>query len=465
MTVSRQWDVVVLGSGPGGYVAAIRAAQRGLRTAVVEREHIGGVCLNWGCIPTKALIHSVSLYRSMKSARQYGIIVDGLRPDLSAMVAQSRAVSRRISKGVEYLLKKNGIEIIWGRGRLADERTVEVMDKDGARARHRTKGIILATGGSAETFPGLERMGPRAMTVREAMTPSLLPDRLLIIGAGAIGVEFAYIYACLGVKVTIVEMLDQLLPLADHDVAEELTKAFRRLRIEILVSTRLHALHAKEDSVEAILMKGSEEVRREADRVLVAIGVDPNSSGLGLEEIGVRTDRGFVVVDGKGHTGIGGIFAIGDLVGGPLLAHKASAEGMVAAETLAGMDVEGVDRSLIPSCCYSEPQVAQVGATERELMERGEQYITGYFPMAGNAKASAVGSRVGFVKLLFSGHNRLLGAHLVGRHVSELIAEVALCMREGITADRLGSLIHPHPSLSEAVMEAAEAAEKRAIHV
>ncbi len=464
--MTQEWDVIVIGSGPGGYVAAIRASQLGMKTALIEKDRIGGVCLNWGCIPTKALIHSVSLYRSIKSTRQYGITVSSVDFDLAAVVKHSRGAASRISKGVEYLLKKAEVTVLKGRGRIVAENRIEVTGQDGGNSTHTTNGIVIATGGRPVSIPGTEAIGELLMDSRDAMTPSSLPKKLIIIGGGAIGVEFAYIYAGLGAKVTVVEMLDHVLPQSDHEIAAELAKAFKRLSIEVLASTKLVGVQRKDDSVEARLLRGEEEIVREADQLLVAVGVRPNSADLGFEEVGIEIDRGFIKVDDKGFTGIGRIYAVGDVVGGQLLAHKASAQGITAVEALAGLEPDAIDLSLIPACCYCEPQVAQVGPTEEELGRRGERYIVGKFPFAANAKATATGSRQGMVKLLFSEKSgKLLAAHLVGSNVSEMIAELSLAIREGITWDGLGRLVHPHPSFSESVMEAAEAAHGSAIHI
>ena len=436
-----------------------------MKTAVVEREHIGGVCLNWGCIPTKALIHGVSLYRAIDEGRAYGISTEGIHVDLPVLVRQSRSISSRVAKGVEFLLKKNGIHILRGNGKLVDENTVSV-ENESKTELHTTRGIILATGGRAKSLPGIDKLGSGCMSIREAMTPEHLPETLLIIGAGAIGVEFAYIYAALGVKVTIVEMLDQLLPTADHDVSVELNKAFRRLKIDVLTSTRLADYSFENGMVDACLQKEESKLHKTAERILVAIGVDPNSGNLGLEENGITLERGFVAVDERCHTGVGKIYAVGDLIGGPLLAHKASAEGIVAAEALAGRDPKPVKYEAVPACCYCEPQVAQVGATEKQLEKDGIAYRVGRFPIAGNSKATATGHRLGLVKLLFSENGgRLLGAHIISHNASEMIMELTLCLEEGVTGSRLGRIIHPHPSLSESIMEAAEEAEGQAIHV
>jgi dihydrolipoamide dehydrogenase len=464
--VDKKWDLLVIGSGPGGYVAAIRAAQLGLKTGIIEREHIGGVCLNWGCIPTKALVHSASLYQSIKSAKQYGVSVSSVKADLPAMVKYSRTAASRISKGVQYLLRNAGVDVLWGHGRLVGLDEVAVTDSEGRVITHRSRGTIIATGGRHIVIPGTEAAGELLMDIRSAMTPSSLPKRLIVIGGGAIGVEFAYVYACLGTRVTIVEMLDSLLPQADHEMGEELRKVFRRLSIEVLVSTKLAGVERNGDVVRAILAHNEGDMTREAEAILVAVGVRPNSEDIGLEDIGIETDRGFITVDETCATGIGNIYAIGDVTGGQLLAHKASAQGIAAAEALAGVNEHGVDLSLVPACCYCEPQVAQVGPTQRELEASGVSFSVGEFPFAANAKATATGHRVGMVKLLFSRKdNRLLAAHMIGPNVSEMISELALAISEGVTAERLGQLIHPHPSLSEAVMEAAESVLGRAIHV
>jgi len=463
--VTHQWDAMIIGSGPGGYVAAIRAAQLGLKTAIVEREHIGGVCLNWGCIPTKALIHGVSLYRNIKEGRMYGVLTESAHVDLPALVRQSRSVSSRVAKGVEFLLKKNGIHVIRGSGKLVDVNTISV-EENGNTELHSTRGIILATGGRSKPLPGIDRLGTSRLTIRQAMTPECLPESLLIIGAGAIGVEFAYIYAALGVKVTIVEMLEQLLPTADPEISAELHKAFRRLKIDVLTSTRLSELNCVDGCVQADLLQGETPLQKNAEKVLVAIGVDPNSGDIGLQENGITLHHGFVTVNDRCHTGVADVYAVGDLVGGPLLAHKASAEGIVAAESLAGGDPLPIRYETVPACCYCEPQVAQVGATEEDLKQSGKTFRVGRFPFAGNSKATATGHRLGLVKLLFSAEDdTLLGAHIIGHNASEMISELAVCMVKKITGHMLGRIIHPHPSLSESIMEAAEAAGGTAIHV
>lgn len=462
--MSERWDLIVVGAGPGGYVAAIRAAQLGLKTAVVERDRIGGVCLNWGCIPTKALIHGVSLYHSLKSARHAGIHAEPT-VDLEGLVRYSRRAAENLSKGVAHLLKQNGVTVLPGHGRVRDRHRVEVTLADGEPTTHEGKALILATGSRPRTLPGLEAAGDLVIDSSAAMVPTSLPQRLLVIGGGAIGVEFAYIYAVLGVKVVIVEMLDQLLPTADVEVSEELAKAFRRLGVEVMVRTKLASVERDGERLTAHLVQGAATTSREADRMLVAVGVRPNSEDLGLESLGIATRGGFVETDEGGMTSVDGILAIGDLVGGALLAHKASAQGVVAAERVAGVPFQPVDPGLIPACCYCEPQVAMVGPTSQDLEARGVDYRVGMVPFASNGKAMATGSRIGFAKLLFAADGaRLLGAHLIGAHVSEMIAGLALAVREGVTAPRLGSLVHPHPSFSETIMEAAHAAGGHAIH-
>ncbi len=461
--MAQRWDTVVIGAGPGGYVAAIRASQLGMRTAVVERDRVGGVCLNWGCIPTKALIHGVSLYQELRGAKQAGVVASA-SVDLEGLVRYSRRTADNLSKGVGHLLATNGVTVLAGHGRLVDPHTVEVREGD-VVSRHEASVIVLATGSRPVMLPGLDEAGELIVDSKGAMVPTSLPQRLLIIGGGAIGVEFGYIYAMLGVKVTIVEMLPRLLPAADRDVSEELTKAFRRIGVEVLVGTRLAGVAREGGTLTASLTKGETTLTREADRMLVAVGVRPNSEDIGLEAVGISTERGFVPVDEFGHTGVGSIYAIGDLVGGAMLAHKASAQGVVAVEHAAGRAPHPVDPGLIPSCCYCEPQVAQVGPPSQQLDEAGIPYRVGIAHFASNGKAMAMGARHGFVKLLVSpADGTLLAAHLIGARVSEMIAGLALAIRERVTAARLGKLVHPHPSLSETVMEAALAASTGAIH-
>ena len=430
-----KYDIIVIGSGPGGYVAAIRAAQLGKKVAVVERAEAGGVCLNWGCIPTKALLKSAQVYNYCKSAEHYGLNFAGeVRPNLEKIVARSRGVAETMNKGVLFLLKKNNVELINGFAKLKGNGRIDV-DGTEYEADH----IILATGARPREMPFMPIDGEHVISSKQALVLPKLPETMIVVGSGAIGSEFAYFYAALGVKVTIVEYLPQIMPLEDEEVAKTMERAFRKLRA------------------------GAETLV--ADIVLSAVGIKSNIEGIGLEELGIKTERDKVLVDKQYRTNVPGVYAIGDIVPGPALAHVASAEALCCVNAICGVHSEPVDYTTIPSCVFTSPEVASVGMTEQQVKEKGIDYKVGRFPFTASGKATAAGDRDGFVKLIFDQNDKLLGAHLVGANVTEMLAEPTLAKSLGATAQQIAHTIHAHPTMNEGVMEAAEVALGAAIHV
>ena len=450
-----KYDIIVVGSGPGGYVAAIRASQLGRKVALVERAEAGGVCLNWGCIPTKALLKSAQVYTYCKSAEHYGLTLAGeVCPDPEKIVARSRGVAETMSKGVAFLLKKNNIDLIQGFGRLTAAGRLEV-DGTHYEADH----IILATGARPREMAFMPIDGRHVISSRQALTLTRLPETMVVVGSGAIGSEFAWFYAALGVKVTVVEYMPRMMPLEDEEVSKAMERAFRKLRAAVMTSTNAEG----RCEVETEGKKGPETLT--ADIVLSAVGIKSNIEGIGLEELGIAVERDKVLVDRFYRTNVPGVYAIGDIVGGPALAHVASAEGICCVEAICGLDPAPVDYSAIPSCVFTSPEVASVGMTEQQAQERGIAYKVGRFPFTASGKATAAGDRDGFVKLLFGEDDTLLGAHMVGQNVTEMIAEPTLARMLGATAHRIARTIHAHPTMNEGVMEAAEAALGEAIHL
>ncbi|MBQ6862105.1 MAG: dihydrolipoyl dehydrogenase [Alistipes sp.] len=455
------YDILVIGSGPGGYVAAIRAAQLGKQVALVERDAVGGVCLNRGCIPTKALIRSAHLYQDVKAAAQYGVTIAGeVSPNLEAMVNRSRTVAETMSKGVQFLLKKNNITLIAGTARIAAHNTVEVEGE-----QYTADHIILATGARPRVMPFIPVDGKRIITSTEALKLSELPQTMVVVGSGAIGSELAWFYAALGVKVTLIEYLPRLMPLEDEEVSKAMERAFRKLRVGVMTSTTVKAARVVEEHCEVEIegKKGAETLT--ADIVLSAVGVEANITGIGLEEMGVKCERGKVVVDEFYRTSVAGIYAIGDIIPTPALAHVASAEAICCVEAICGLNPAPIDYTTIPSCIFTSPEVASVGLTEQQAADKGIAYKVGRFPFTASGKATASGERDGFVKLIFDEEERLIGAHLVGGTVTELLAEPTLAKAMGATAHQIARTIHAHPSMNEAMMEAAEDALGCAIHL
>ncbi len=451
--MTDKYDVVIIGGGPGGYTAGIRAAQLGKKTAVVESRHLGGICLNWGCIPTKALLHSARVYENIRDADKYGLVATAT-VDWPAVVKRSRDVAERLAKGVEFLFKKYGVSHHSGQGRLVGNTSVELTPPTGTSYLLQAEHIIVATGARSRVLPGLEPDGQRVITSKEAMVLPSIPERMAIIGAGAIGVEFAYLYRVFGAEITLIEMLPQLLPGQDEEVARELTRSFKKRKISMFTGTAVECIDRQKDQVVAHTSgKHIEDIT--ADVILVAAGVQGNVEGLGLEELGIAVEKGRVKVDKFYHTGSAKIYAIGDVVGAPLLAHAASAEGICAVEHLADLKPKPLNHDSTPSCSYCHPQVAAVGLTENAAREAGYEIRTGKFPFRASGKSQATGDIDGFVKVIYStGDGKLLGAHIIGEHATDLISELAVAHRAGLTSTDLLKTIHPHPTLSEAIMEA-----------
>jgi len=459
------FDLVVLGGGPGGYVAAIRAAQLGLETALVEREHLGGICLNWGCIPTKALLRTAEVLEQARQAKDFGVRIGEVGFDLAALVRRSRRVAERLNRGVAHLLKKNKVTVVMGEGRLAGRGRIAVRTSSGERqitARH----ILIATGARPRSLPGIAPDGERIWTYKEAMVPKSLPRRLLVVGSGAIGMEFASFYRALGSEVTVVEILPRVLPAEDEEISAFLAKSFERRGIAIRLETSLQAVRPEGDGVVASL-KDREGVREERfERVILAVGITGNVENLGLEGTAVRVERGHIVTGPFGRTDEEGIYAIGDVAGPPWLAHKASHEGVACVERIAGIEgVEPLDVTRVPACTYCHPEVASVGLSEEEAQRRGHRVRVGRFPLVANGKALALGDSEGFVKTVFDeGSGELLGAHMVGPGVTEMIQGFALARTLEATEAELMHTIFPHPTISEAMHEAVLDAFGRAIH-
>ena len=471
--MAEQYDVIVLGSGPGGYVAAIRAAQLGLKTAIVERENLGGICLNWGCIPTKALLRSAEMFHQMKHAKAYGLAAEGVTADLAAVVARSRAVAGQLNKGVTGLMKKNKIAVHMGTGKLVGKGKLEVTGEGGVETLE-GKHIIIATGARARNLPKAKADGKRIWTYRHAMTPSELPAKLLVIGSGAIGIEFASFYNDLGSDVTVVEMMDRVVPVEDADVSVFLEKALKKQGMKILTKASVGAIENGANEVRVTIKdKDGKETTEAYSHVIVAVGIVPNVENIGLEGVGVEPDKRFhIKVDGYGRTNVPGIWAVGDVVDGPCLAHKASHEGVTAAEGIAqelgNQDVHphALDRSNIPGCTYCHPQIASVGLTEAKAKEAGYELKVGTFPFVGNGKAIALGEAEGFVKTVFDAKSgELLGAHMIGAEVTEMIQGYVVGRTLETTEAELMQTVFPHPTISEAMHESALAAYGRAIHI
>ncbi|MBV6428757.1 MAG: Dihydrolipoyl dehydrogenase [Haliscomenobacter sp.] len=464
-----QYDLIVIGSGPGGYVAAIRAAQLGMNTAVIEKESLGGICLNWGCIPTKALLKSAQVFEYIQHAEEYGIKVGNSKADFTAMVQRSRSVADGMSKGVQFLMRKNKITVIHGAATLVPGNKVSVTGSDGQTTEHSAKHIVVATGGRAKQLPNLPIDGEKVIDYRKAMTLEKQPKSMVVVGAGAIGVEFAYFYRALGTEVTIVEFLEQgLLPREDPDISKELTKLYTKKGMKILANTSVESVDTKGKGC-AVLVKNRQTGATETiqcDVVLSAAGVTPNTENIGLDKVGVKTDRGMIEVDSFYRTNIPGIYAIGDVVPGPALAHVASAEGIICVEKIAGHHPEPLDYGNIPSCTYCSPEVASVGYTEEAAKAAGYELKVGKFPFSASGKASAGGDKSGFVKVIFDAkYGEFLGAHFIGQNVTEMIAEVVAARKLETTGHEMVKTVHPHPTMSEAIMEAAAAAYGEVIHL
>ncbi|MBA2920421.1 dihydrolipoyl dehydrogenase [Sphingomonas sp. MAH-20] len=460
------YDLIVLGSGPGGYVAAIRAAQLGLKTAIVERELLGGICLNWGCIPTKALLRSAEVFHYMQHAKDYGLVANQISADLEAVVKRSRGVAKQLNQGVTHLMKKNKIDVHMGDGKLTGKGKLSVT-KDGKTTELSAKNIIVATGARARDLPFAKADGKRIWTYRHAMTPPEMPTKLLVVGSGAIGIEFASFYRDMGADVTVVEMLDRLVPVEDADVSAFLEKAVKKQGMKTMTGAGVEKLEVGANGVKASVKgKDGKTVTDEFSHVIVAIGIVPNTENIGLETLGVKTDRGHIVTDGMCRTNVDGIWAIGDVTAPPWLAHKASHEGVIAAEAIAGKRPHAMDPKNIPGCTYCRPQIASVGLTEAKAKEAGYEVKVGNFPFIGNGKAIALGEPEGFVKTVFDAKSgELLGAHMIGAEVTELIQGYTVGKTGELTEAELMETVFPHPTLSEMMHESVLAAYGRALHI
>jgi dihydrolipoamide dehydrogenase len=472
--MAAAYDIIIIGSGPGGYVAAIRAAQLGLKTAVVEKSYVGGICPNWGCIPTKALLRSADVYQSMQHAKEFGLVAKDVSFDIAAVIKRSRGIADRMSQGVGFLLKKNKVDLIWGAGRIAAKGKVVVEAGEGTAPKgalgvgeYSAKHIIISTGARPRVLPGLEPDTKLVWTYFEAMAPDIMPKSLLVVGSGAIGIEFASFYRTLGAEVTVVEILPQILPVEDHEIAAHARKRFEKAGIKIHTEAKVTKLDKGKSDVTATLeLKGGKSETLKVDRVISAVGVVGNIEGLGLETLGVKTERGLVVADGLGRTNVEGVYAIGDVAGPPMLAHKAEHEGVVCVEAIKGLKPHAMDKLKIPGCTYCNPQIASVGLTENAAKKAGREIKVGRFPFVGNGKAIALGEPEGMVKTIFDAKTgQLLGAHMVGAEVTELIQGFVVAMNLETTEQELIESVFPHPTISETMHESVLDAYGRVIHV
>jgi dihydrolipoamide dehydrogenase len=463
--MAQQFDVIVIGAGPGGYVAAIRAAQLGLKVACIEREHLGGICLNWGCIPTKAMLRSAEVFHLMHRAKEFGLKADGIGYDLDAVVKRSRGVAKQLNQGIGHLFKKNKVTTIMGEARLAGKGRVVVKGEKGEEELQ-AKDIVVATGARARDLPGLEADGKRVWHYKHAMTPPHMPKRLLVVGSGAIGIEFASFYNTLGAETTVVEVMDRILPVEDEEISGFAKKQFEKQGMTILPKAIVKGLERHDDKVVATIESAGKARTEEFDTVISAVGIVGNIEGLGLEEAGVKIEKSHVVTDEYCRTGVEGVYAIGDIAGAPWLAHKASHEGVMVAELIAGRnDVHPVDPKSIPGCTYSHPQVSSVGLTEAQAREKGLEIKVGHFPFVGNGKAIALGEPEGMVKTIFDVKTgELLGAHMIGAEVTELIQGYVIGRQLETTEEDLAHAVFPHPTLSEMMHESVLDADGRAIH-
>jgi dihydrolipoamide dehydrogenase len=461
-----QYDVVILGSGPGGYVTAIRASQLGMKVAVIEKENLGGICLNWGCIPTKALLKSAQVFNYIQHAADYGIKVTKAEADFNAVIDRSRGVADGMSKGVQFLMKKNKIDVIDGYGKVLPGKKVEVTAKDGNKSIVEGNSIIIATGARARELPNVPIDGEKVIEYRKAMSLTKQPKSMLVIGSGAIGVEFAYVYASMGTKVTIVEFMPRIVPVEDIDVSKELAKQYKKMGIEILTNSAVEKVDISGKGCKSTVKTKDGEIVIESDVVLSAAGITANIENIGLEDVGIATDRGKILVNEFYETNMPGYFAIGDVTPGQALAHVASAEGIICVEQLAGHHPQPLDYGNIPGCTYCSPEIASVGLTEEQALEKGYEIKVGKFPFSASGKAKAGGVPEGFVKVIFDAkYGEWLGCHMIGSNVTEMIAEAVVARKLETTGMEIVKSVHPHPTMSEAIMEAAAAAYGEVIHL
>jgi len=460
------YDVVVIGSGPGGYVAAIRASQLGMKTAVVEKAELGGICLNWGCIPTKALLKSAQVYEYLLHAQDYGLKAKEVEIDFPAIVKRSRGVADKMSKGVQFLMKKNKIDVITGTGKVKPGKKVDVTASDGKVTSYEAKHIILATGARSRELPNIKQDGKKIIGYREAMVLDKIPKSMVVIGSGAIGVEFAYFYHSLGAKVTVVEFLPSVVPVEDEDVSKALERSFKKSGITVMTSSSVESVDTSGPGCKVKIKTAKGEEQVDCDIVLSAVGIIANLEGIGLEETGIATDKGKVLVNDFYQTNMPGYYAIGDIVKGPALAHVASHEAITCVEKIAGMHVDPIDYNNIPGCTYCQPEIASVGYTEKAALAAGYEIKVGKFPFSASGKASAAGANEGFVKVIFDAkYGEWLGAHMIGANVTEMIAEVVAARKLETTGHEIIKTIHPHPTMSEAIMEAVAEAYGEVIHI
>ncbi len=461
------YDIIVVGSGPGGYVTAIRASQLGLKTAIVERESLGGICLNWGCIPTKALLKSANVFEYLSHASEYGITVKEASADFDAMIKRSRDVASGMSNGIQFLMKKNKIDVLKGNGVIKAGKVVSVTDESGTTTDYTAnKGLIIATGARSRVLPNLPQDGEKIIGYRQAMTLPKQPKKLVVVGSGAIGIEFAYFYNAIGTEVTVVEYLPNIVPVEDEEVSKQLEKSFKKAGVNILTNASVESVDTSGKGCVVTIKTAKGEEKIECDVVLSAVGIQANIENIGLEEVGIVVDKGRILVNEYYQTNIPGYYAIGDVVPGPALAHVASAEGIICVEKIAGHHPEPLNYGNIPGCTYCSPEIASVGMTEKAAKEAGYEIKVGKFPFSASGKASAAGAKDGFVKLIFDAkYGELLGGHMIGANVTEMVAELVAVRKLETTGEELIKTVHPHPTMSEAIMEAAAAAYGEVIHL
>ena len=459
------YDIIVIGSGPGGYVTAIRASQLGFKTAIIEKENLGGICLNWGCIPTKALLKSVQVFKYINHAEDFGLNKVEASFDFPNVVQRSRGVAEKMSKGVEFLMKKNKIDVIFGTAKVKPGKKVAV-EKDGAVTEYTAEHIVLATGARSRELPNLPQDGKKVIGYRQALTLPKQPESMIVVGSGAIGVEFAYFYATLGTQVTVVEFMPNIVPVEDEDVSKHLEKSFKKVKIKVMTNASVESVDTSGDGVKAQVKTEKGVVELQADILLSAVGITANIENIGLEEVGIKTEKGRVVVDEWYRTSVPGYYAIGDILPTQALAHVASAEGITCVEKIKGLDVERIDYGNIPGCTYCTPEIASVGLTEKQAKEKGYEIKVGKFPFSASGKATANGDTDGFVKVIFDAkYGEWLGCHMIGTGVTEMIAEAVAARKLETTGHEILKTVHPHPTLSEAVMEAVAAAYGEVIHI
>jgi len=462
-----QYDIIILGSGPGGYVAAIRASQLGKKVAIIEKAELGGICLNWGCIPTKSLLKSAQVLNYAKHAADYGVKIDGdVNPDLAEMVKRSRGVANGMSKGVQFLLKKNKVEVIIGTGKVLPDKKIEVTNAEGEITTYEAENIIIATGARSRELPNLPQDGKKIIGYREALVLEKMPKSMVVVGSGAIGSEFAYFFNTIGVQVTLVEFMPNVVPLEDVEVSKALARSFKKAKMKVMLESSVEKVDTSGNGCKVSVKTKKGMVEVDADIVISAVGIVTNIEGIGLEDVGITTEKGKVMVDDYYQTNIPGYYAIGDIVHGPALAHVASHEGITCVEKIAGEDVSPIDYGNIPACTYTSPEVASVGMTDKQAQEAGYDIKMGKFPFSASGKASAAGKKDGFVKVVFDAkYGELLGCQMIGENVTEMIAEVVVDRKLETTGHEIIKSVHPHPTMSEAVMEAVADAYDEVIHL